>query len=161
MRPWNALSKTITAGRPVATRAILTAFSIASAPEFSRSVFWSAAAAGGELGEPAADLDVRLVHPDHRALVQVAVDLLVHRLHDGGQRVADVRAADPAGEVDVLAAVDVPDPGALGALDEDRRGREPARDVALPGRLDALAGGALLQGHGRSDCIRRFRAEPG
>ncbi len=48
--------------------------------------------------------------PDHRALVQVAVDLLVHRLHDRGQRVADVRAADAPGEVDVLAAVDVPDP---------------------------------------------------
>ena len=37
----SALSKTMTAGRPVATRAILTAFSIASAPEFSSSDFWS------------------------------------------------------------------------------------------------------------------------
>ena len=36
VRPWNAFSKTITAGRPVAARAILTAFSIASAPELTR-----------------------------------------------------------------------------------------------------------------------------
>src|SRR2546430_5531069 len=35
-------SKTTTAGRPVATRAILTAFSTASAPELSRTDFWSA-----------------------------------------------------------------------------------------------------------------------
>jgi hypothetical protein len=32
VRPWNACSKTRTAGLPVAARAILTAFSIASAP---------------------------------------------------------------------------------------------------------------------------------
>ena len=37
--------------------------------------------------EPPADLDVRLVHPDHEALVQVAVDLLVDR----GDRRAEAR----------------------------------------------------------------------
>ena len=36
VRPWNAPSKTTTAGRPVAERAILTAFSTASAPAFTR-----------------------------------------------------------------------------------------------------------------------------
>jgi hypothetical protein len=41
VRPWNAWSKTITAGRPVAVRAIFTAFSTASAPEFRRSDFVS------------------------------------------------------------------------------------------------------------------------
>ena len=35
VRPWKEPSKTITAGRPVAARAILTAFSTASAPEFT------------------------------------------------------------------------------------------------------------------------------
>src|SRR5918999_2739619 len=35
VRPWNAYSKTTTAGRPVAARAILTAFSTASAPELT------------------------------------------------------------------------------------------------------------------------------
>ena len=41
------------------------------------------ARAGRELGEPPADLDIRLVETDHHALVQVAVDLLVQRRHDG------------------------------------------------------------------------------
>ncbi len=41
VRPWNELSKTTTAGRPVAARAILTAFSTASAPEFTSRLFWS------------------------------------------------------------------------------------------------------------------------
>ena len=41
VRPWNARSKTITPGRPVAARAILTAFSTASAPELTSSVFVS------------------------------------------------------------------------------------------------------------------------
>src|SRR5581483_2177561 len=40
VRPWNALSKTSTAGRPVAERAIFTAFSSASAPLFTRTDFW-------------------------------------------------------------------------------------------------------------------------
>ena len=38
VRPWNARSKATTAGRPVAARAILTAFSTASAPEFSSTL---------------------------------------------------------------------------------------------------------------------------
>src|SRR5262249_1661945 len=114
-----------------------------------------ASAARRDLAEPPADLDVRLVHADHRALVEVAVDLLVHPLHYGPQRVPGVRAADAAGEGDVLGAVDVPDPRALGALDVDRRGREAADDVALPGGLDVLGGGALLQGQGTT-VSRRF-----
>src|SRR6185503_2716271 len=36
VRPWNALSNATTAWRPVAQRAIFTAFSIASAPVFTR-----------------------------------------------------------------------------------------------------------------------------
>ena len=46
VRPWNALSKTTTAGRPVAARAIFTAFSFASAPELTRIDFCSAPAQG-------------------------------------------------------------------------------------------------------------------
>jgi len=38
VRPWKARSKTTTPGRPVDTRAILTAFSIASAPESATEV---------------------------------------------------------------------------------------------------------------------------
>ena len=51
------------------------------------------AAARRELGEPPADVDVRLVHADHEALVQVAVDLLVDGRDGGGQAVAGVLAA--------------------------------------------------------------------
>src|SRR6476619_3797488 len=46
VRPWKALSKTTTAGRPVAQRAILTAFSTASAPELTRIDFCSSPAQG-------------------------------------------------------------------------------------------------------------------
>ena len=102
------------------------------------------ATAGRELGEPAADVDVRLVHPDHEALVQVPVDLRVDRLDDGGQRVAEVRAAEPAGEVDVLAPVGVPDPRALGARDDERRRRDAAGDVALAALLDAVGRAAFV-----------------
>jgi hypothetical protein len=52
--------------------------------------------------------------------VQVPVDLLVDRGDGGGEVVAGVLAADPSGEVDVAAAVDVPDPGAVGPVDDDR-----------------------------------------
>jgi hypothetical protein len=39
VRPWNAPVNEITSERPVAARAILTAFSIASAPVVTSSVF--------------------------------------------------------------------------------------------------------------------------
>ena len=41
VRPWNAWSKAITAVLPVALRAIFTAFSTASAPEFANIVRFS------------------------------------------------------------------------------------------------------------------------
>ncbi len=41
VRPWNAWSKQTIASRPVAMRAILTAFSTASAPEFCSSAFFA------------------------------------------------------------------------------------------------------------------------
>ena len=63
----------------------------------------------GQLVEPPAELDVRLVRPDHEALVEIAVGLLVDRADDRRGAVAEVLARDPAGEVEVLAAVDVPD----------------------------------------------------
>ena len=150
VRPWKARSKTTTAGRPVATRAILTAFSIASAPELSEQALLLVASAGRELGEAAADLDVRLVHPDHEALVEVAVDLLV----DGRDRrrwpVAGVLAAEAAGEVDVRAAVDVLDARALGPGDDEGRSGHAGGDVALAGRDDGVGCAALPQSHAAS-----------
>jgi len=41
VRPWKAWSNVTTAGRPVACRAILIAFSTASAPEFANIVRFS------------------------------------------------------------------------------------------------------------------------
>ena len=41
VRPWNPPPKAITAGRPVAARAIFTAFSTASAPVVTKTVFLS------------------------------------------------------------------------------------------------------------------------
>ena len=67
------------------------------------------AAARRQLGEPAADLDVRLVHRDHEALVQVAVGLRVDRGDDLRRVVAEVQAAEAAGEVDERRAVGVGD----------------------------------------------------
>ena len=104
-------------------------------------------AARRELGEPAADLDVGLVRADHEALVQVAVDLLVDRSDRGREVVAGVLAADPAGEVDVAAAVDVPDPGALGPVDDDGGDGDAPRDVPGPRLEDALALGAVPDRH--------------
>jgi hypothetical protein len=129
---------------PVEARAILTAFSTASAPEFRSRV---GAGAGRQLGEAAADLDVRLVDPDHEALVQVRVDLLVHRRDRGWEAVTGVLAAEAAGEVDVRAAVHILDPGALRARDDDRRSCDPPRDVLLAGGQDSLALGALIDRH--------------
>ena len=105
------------------------------------------ARAGRELRQPAADLDVRLVDPDHEALVQVGVDLLVHRGDCGREAVACVLAAEAAGEVDVRAAVHVLDPGPFRACDDDRRRRDPARDVLLAGGKDSLALRALIDRH--------------
>ena len=101
------------------------------------------APAGRQLGKPAADLDVRLVEADHDALVEVAVDLLVHGREGRRETVAGVLAADSAREVDVLLAVDVLDPDAFGPCDHDRRGRDAAGDVALLLLDQALGLGVL------------------
>jgi len=51
--------------------------------------------------------------------MQVTVDLFVDRSRR--EAVTGVLAAEAAGEVDVLAAVDVPNACALGARDDERR----------------------------------------
>ena len=117
------------------------------------------ATAGRELGEPAADLDVRLVHPDHEALVQVLVDLGVDRLDDGRQRVAEVGAAEAAGEVDVLAPVGVPDARALGAGDDERGRGDAAGDVALAAFLDAARSSFVPAATRAADCIAAYSGE--
>ena len=147
VRPWKPRSKLTIAGRPVAARAILTAFSTASAPELKRIDFWSVAAAGRELAELAADVDVGLVGGDHEALVQVLVDLRVDRLDHRLGVVPEVLAADAAGEVEVADAVGALDVRAVGGDGDDGRRADAARDPALAGGQQCV-GLDLRCGHG-------------
>jgi hypothetical protein len=131
VRPWNAFSKTTTPGLPVAARAILTAFSTGLGAAVQEQALLVGAGARRELCEPSARLDVRFVDPDHEALMEIRVDLLVHGRDRRGLGRARVLAAEPACEIDVRLAVDVLDPGAARARDDDRRGRDPARHELL------------------------------
>src|SRR5205823_10149365 len=99
-----------------------------------------------------AHLDVRLVHPDHEALVQVAVDLLVDR--GCGEAVARVLAPEAAGKVDVLAPVDIPDPCTLGSSDDERGRGDAAGDVSVALCGDPFGRCPLADGH---QCFRSRR----
>ena len=105
------------------------------------------AGAGRVLGEPPADLDVRLVGADHEALVQEAVDLLVDRGDDRREAVARVLAGDPAREVQIDGAVRRLDLRPLGACDHEARGRNAARDEALACFEDVVGRRALAERH--------------
>ena len=105
------------------------------------------AAAGRELAELAADVDVGLVRGDHEALVQVAVHLLVDRPHDLLGVVAEVLAADAAGEVEVADAVGAVDVRAVGRDGDDGGRGDAARDPALAGGQQRI-GLYLRCGHG-------------
>ena len=78
----------------MAWRAILTAFSTASAPELNSAdvLAWSP---GREGVEPLAHGHVALVGSDHEAGVGEAADLLAHRLDHGRDGVADAGHRDP------------------------------------------------------------------
>src|SRR5581483_1781187 len=84
---------------------------------------------------------------DHEALVQVPVDLLVDGADDRRRAVAEVLAGDAAGEVEVLAAVGVPDARAPRARDDEVARRDPPWDVPLPIRENVLRGSFLLDPH--------------
>ena len=76
--------------------------------------------------EPLGVLDVDLVRDDREVGVEEARGLLLHRRDDARMRVADVEAADAAGEVDERVAVDVGD-GRAAALGDHDRQVEPER----------------------------------
>ena len=73
-----------------------------------------------ERGEPLGVLDVDLVRDDREVGVEEARGLLLHRRDDARVGVADVEAADAAGEVDEAVAVDVGDGRAAAVRDHDR-----------------------------------------
>ena len=118
--------------------------------------------AGPEVVEPARDLDVRLVDPDHEALVQELVGLLVDRAHDAGRAVAEVLAGDAASEVEVLAPVDVPDLRAPRFRDDEIGRGDAARDISLPRLEHPLRPRPLLHRHTRIDysCSRSLFSTP-
>ena len=84
-----------------------------------------------QLAEAPADLDVRLVHADREALVQVPLGLFADRGDDGLGGMTAIHAADTAHEVDVLASLDIDDRGTVRALDEEPARGHPCSDVAL------------------------------
>ena len=79
VRPWNAWSNVTIALRPVWYRAIFTAFSTASAPEFANMVFL-AWLARRERVQPLGELDVGLVGRHVEARVRVELGLTRDRL---------------------------------------------------------------------------------
>ena len=78
VRPWNAWSKATIGAAARAVRAIFTAFSTASAPEFANIVFF-AKVAGRERVQALGELDVRLVRRDVEAGVGVELGLPLDR----------------------------------------------------------------------------------
>ena len=119
------------------------------------------AGAGRQLGEAAADVDVRLVDPDHEALVEVLVGLRLDRVDDGREPVAGVLAADAAGEVDERAAVDVGDAGTVGVRDDELRGGDAGAHVAGALGEDAVVRGGLGRGSHRVSMPQFARRCPG
>ena len=99
------------------------------------------AGARRQLGEEAAGVDVRLVDPDHEALVEVGVGLLLDRVDDGLEAMTGVLATDTTREVEERAAVDVGDARAVGAVDDEARGGDAGRDV-----LRALGEDRVVEG---------------
>ena len=85
--------------------------------------------------EPFRERHVRLVRDDREVRVEEARGLLLHCVDDARVRVADVEAADAAGEVDERVPVDVGERRAFAALDHDgEEDRERVGDDAvLPG----------------------------
>ena len=144
VRPWKPPSNAITAGRFVYERANLIAFSTASVPALKNAAF-AGPANGARSSRRSASAHVDLVRDDRVVGVREALELLLRGLHDPRVRVADVEAADAAGEVDERVAVDVDERGAAALGRDDReRDRERRRDrrasMALENRPRARAG---------------------
>src|SRR4051794_39612167 len=100
------------------------------------------------LVQPAACLDVGLVHADHEALMQVLVELCPHRVYRGTETMAQVLPAEPAGEVDVRLAVDVGDARAFSTSDGQGRGVHTARDVPAARLHHTIGRGPFRRRHG-------------
>ena len=112
-------------------RANLIAFSTASLPALKNAAL-TGPGDRRPLGEPLGERDVRLVRDDREVGVGETLELLVRGGDDLWMAVADVQAADAAGEVDERVPVDVRERRTTCRVGDDReRDRERARDRAL------------------------------
>ena len=97
--------------------------------------------------------DVALVGRDLHAGVQEAVELISHGVDDGFLAMADVEAADAAGEIEVAVAVNVFEPGVFGLGNVDGRAVRKAAGhgfgAALGERLGLRAGNWCAKLNGR------------
>ena len=136
-------------GRPVARRAILTAFSTASAPELKNAA--RVGPAIGASGRPSrsASSTYDAVRDDREVGVDEPRRLLLDRLDDAWVAVADVEHADAAREVDERVAVDVGDRRVQRLGGEDRevdlerlceRQPRPAREAPASGARESRCG---------------------
>ena len=117
VRPWKAFCAATMCGRPV-RRAILNAVSFASAPELQNSTRESGASSSP--CSRSASCEHRLVDEEVGHVPELR-DLARHGVDDGRVRVAQRVHRDAGDQVQVAAAVDVPDLGAA-ARDELERG---------------------------------------
>ena len=128
VRPWKAPVKAMIPERPVAARAILTAFSVASAPVVNSAVFFSPGDRRQRV-QALGEAYVGIIHRHLEAGVGEALHLLFDGGHHFGMAMAGVDDGDPAGEIDVALALHVPQFGVKGALCEDSGGMaDAARD---------------------------------
>src|SRR5213082_1663327 len=143
VRPWKASSKQMTAGRLVYARAILMEFSMASAPEFTRMVFFGKSPGARALSFSATA--IAFVGSDGEAQVQVFFQLLADPGGHARRAVADIEAADAAGKIEIAIAIDVFDDSGFGARGENGIG------VGRAARDRGFAAGHQSAGLGAGD----------
>ena len=113
---------------------------------------------GRELDQPLRELDVDLVRDDREIGVAEPRELLLRRRDDARMRVADVEAADAAGEVDEGVAVDVGERRAASLRDHDgKEDRERLRDRRAPCARGSPSSAARGSRSGGRSCESRPR----
>ena len=120
VRPWKPPENATTAERPVAARAIFTAFSTASAPVVTK-IGLLLEFAGDRIVEPLGERRVALVGHDLVAGMGEAVELRLDRFNDLRVPMAGIDHRDARREIDISVALDIPDLGIFGMVDVDLR----------------------------------------
>ena len=141
----------------MAARAILTAFSTASAPLLNSAAF-VAPAIGTNLAQLARKGDIRFVGRHHEARVLKLLQLLADAPNDARRRMAGIEAPNAAGEVEKDVSIDINETRPFGTLEEDAvlRFGNACGDIAPPLVDEGLAAWA---GQGRADSYGRSRQD--